>query len=229
MSDAPDSTQTPRILVFFDYACQFCYLDWPRFKRLRAEHEAELVLVPYELRPTMPAQGVPLSELGGAHSERVAVHMKRMAEEGGLELVSPDFVPNTHYALALGEYARDRGAEVHEQAHEAIFSAYNASGRDIGDEEVLLDVATGLGFDRTDVAAAFQEGRYEDRLHQFHHLALGFGITATPSALICNELFIGSRPYEVLVASLARCLVTEHNIASHIQLSSGSAPLESET
>ena len=38
--------ETPRVLVFFDYACPFCYLDWPRFKRLRASREAELVLVP---------------------------------------------------------------------------------------------------------------------------------------------------------------------------------------
>ena len=48
----------PRVLVFFDYACQFCYLDWPRFKRLRAEHDAELFLVPFELRPQLPDEGV---------------------------------------------------------------------------------------------------------------------------------------------------------------------------
>ena len=125
MSDAPaDAQVTPRILVFFDYACQFCYLDWPRFKRLRAEHGAELFLVPYELRPAMPAEGVRIDELGGHHSEHVEEHMKLMAAEGGLDLVFPDFVPNTHFALSLGEYARALGPEAHEAVHEAIFTAY---------------------------------------------------------------------------------------------------------
>ncbi len=215
-ADEPRLYERPRVLIFFDYACQFCYLDWPRFKRLREEHEADLFLVPYELRPTLPAQGVDIDQVGGRHSERVEEHMYRMARESGLALVLPDFVPNTHFALALGEYARDIGEEAHEAIHEAIFEAYNAHSTDIGDEAVLLRIAEDHAIDPDDVAAAFAEGRYDDRLHQFAHMALAFGVTATPSALICNELFIGSRPYQVLRESLERCLITEHNIAHHV-------------
>ena len=38
------------------------------------------------------------------------------------------------------------------------------------------------------------------------------GIDSTPAALICNELLIGSRPYQVLRDSIDRCLVTADNI-----------------
>lgn len=207
---------TPRILVFFDYACPFCYLDWPRFKRLRAEHGAELLAVPFELRPQLPAEGVPIEQLGAGHSEHVEEHMMRMASEGGLDLAFPRFMPNTHYALALGEYARDEGAEEHERMHEALFAAYNGHAQDIGDTDVLLGIAEAHGLDRDDVRDALEGGRYDERLHQFQHLGLAFGITATPAALICNELLIGSRPYQVLEESLARCLVDEHNIAAHV-------------
>jgi len=82
----------------------------------------------------------------------------------------------------------------------------------------LLGIAADHAFDTADVAAAFAEGRYDERLHQFYHLALAMGVSATPSALICNELLIGSRPYQVLADSLERCLVTEHNIASHLAI-----------
>jgi len=205
----------PRVLVFFDYACQFCYLDWPRFRRLRSEHDVDLYLIPYELRPSMPAEGVPVEQIG-THSEKVEQYMVRMAAEGGIEFVFPQFVPNTHFALALGEYARDVGPEAHEAIHEAIFSAYNARAEDIGREEVLLDIAEKHALDRDDVASAFAEGRYDERLHQFYHLGLSLGVTATPSALICNELFIGTRPYQVLEDSVQRCLVDEHNIAKLI-------------
>lgn len=210
---APESKPraVPRVLVFFDYACQFCYLDWPRFKRLRSEHGVDLFLVPYELRPALPAEGVPIDEIG-RHSDRVEDHMRKMAHEGDLQLAFPEFVPNTHYALALGEYARDLGPEAHEAIHEAIFETYAGFGRDIGDEEVLLEIAELHALDRDDVKLAFEEGRYDDRLHQFLHLALAMGISATPSALICNELFIGTRPYRVLQESLERCLVTEDKL-----------------
>lgn len=206
---------TPRVLVFFDYACQFCYLDWPRFTRLRHEHEVELFLVPFELRPEMPAEGLPISSVGGHHSERVQEHMHRLAEEGGLELVFPDFVPNTHAALSLGEFARDLGPEAHEAVHEALFSAYSGRGLDIGSTEVVLDVARDLALDADEVAVALAEGRFDERLHQFYHLGLQIGITGTPAALICNQLLIGTRPYEVLQAALDGCLLTEADLVEH--------------
>jgi len=211
---SPPPIIRPRVLVFFDYACQFCYLDWPRFKRLRDEHDSDVFLVPFELRPALPSEGVPISDIGPGHSERVEEHMRRMAREGELGLVFPTFVPNTHNALALGELGRDLGPEAHEAIHEAIFSAYNAREEDIGDDQVLLGIAEEHGFDRDEVSEVFSEGTYDDRLHQFYHLALALGISATPSALICNELLIGTRPYELLAASLERCLVTEADVAA---------------
>lgn len=210
---ASTDARTPRILVFFDYACQFCYLDWPRLKRLRQQHGAELFLVPFELRPGLDPAGVSIEELGGAHSEHIEEHMRRMAREGGLPLVFPDFVPNTHLALALGEHARDLGPDVHERVHEAIFEAYSGHALDIGKLDVLLDLAEREGLDRADVQAALTSGRYDERLHQFRHFALALGITATPAALVCNELFIGTRPYQVLADALERCLVDAAAIA----------------
>ena len=137
----------PRVLVFFDYACQFCYLDWPRFKRLRAEHGAELFLVPFELRPGMPVEGVSVSETGAGHSERVEEYMRRMAREAGIGLVLPD-VRAQHAPGAGARRVRPRcGTEVHEKVHEAIFSAYSASAQDIGSEEVLLRIAEEHGLD----------------------------------------------------------------------------------
>ncbi|TLM98177.1 MAG: DsbA family protein [Actinobacteria bacterium] len=204
---------TPRVLVFFDYACQFCYLDWPRLKRLRAEHAVELVLVPFELRPELAAGGASIDQIGGRHSEHVEEHMTRMAREGGIPLVFPERVPNTHLALTLGEYAREHDPARHERVHEAIFSAYNGHGEDIGDADVLARIAVEQGFDEGDVRRAFDEDAYGDRLHHFFHVALSMGITGTPAALVCNELFIGTRPYQVLVESLQRCLVTEDDLA----------------
>ncbi|PKQ10295.1 MAG: disulfide bond formation protein DsbA, partial [Actinobacteria bacterium HGW-Actinobacteria-9] len=65
--------------------------------------------------------------------------MLRVAARDGFAFVSPNFVPNTHRALVLGEFARDAGEEIHRAVHAAIFDAYFAQGRDIGQADVLLE------------------------------------------------------------------------------------------
>lgn len=206
---------TPRVLLFYDYACPFCYVDQFRFDRLARERpDVDFVLCPFELRPDMPDEGYPMSELeAGGQSERVEEHLMRVAERDGIPMLIPPFLPKTHKAHVLAEMGRDRGHEAHLRMHRAIFAAYFARGLDIGDEEVLLDIAEEEGYDRDSVISAWQEGTYEERLHEFRHVAMHMGIDATPAALICNELIIGSRPYRVLQESLDRCLLGEDDLA----------------
>lgn len=201
-----------RVLVFFDYACSFCYVDTYRFDRLRAEQEVEVIEIPFELRPDIPEAGISASEYDLVHSERVEEHLVRLAREEGIPYVNTDLIPNTHKAMVVAEVGRDAG--VHERVHRAIFGAYFGEGRDIGDETVLLDVSAQSGLEPEKVVEAWADGRYEERLHGYYHLALELGIDQTPAALICNELIIGSRPYGVLRDAVDRCLVTRENVES---------------
>lgn len=153
-----------------------------------------------------------MSELEAAgHSGRVEEHLLRIAARDGFPFMVPPFLPKTHLALSLGELARDAGPEKHWAMHRALFGAYFGEGRDIGSRDVLLEIAASEGFDAEEVRTAWDEDRYGERLHQFRHVAMHLGIDATPAALICNELLIGSRPYEVLRKSLDRCMVTAAN------------------
>lgn len=172
----------------------------------------ELVLVPFELRPDAPPGGLSAEAEGLRHSERVEAHLIAAAREEGREMVLPDLVPNTHLAMALAEYARDLGEDMHRRAHDAIFDAYYVGGRDIGSREVLLDVASDLGLEPADVTEAWDSGRYDQRIHEYAHLAMHLGIDSTPAALICNELLIGSRPYGVLREAVQRCLLTPEKV-----------------
>ena len=122
-----------------------------------------------------------------------------------------DYIPNTHDALVVGEVARDAGPDMHEAVHSAIFSAYFADGRDIGDRDILLDVASATGLNTAAVREAWESGTYEERLEGFHGVARMLEVSQIPAALVCNELVIGMRPYEVLQQALDRCLVTHHS------------------
>jgi predicted DsbA family dithiol-disulfide isomerase len=205
-----DAAETPRVLLFFDYACSFCYVDTYRFARLSRDRSVDVVHIPFELRPDAPAGGISARAAGLEHSERVEDHLRRLAAEEGIPYDTQDSIPNTHKAMALAESARDAG--LHQTVHEAVFRAYFGEGRDIGDETVLLDIAAASGLDPEDVVDAWATGRHEDRLHAFMHLGSDLGVRATPAALICNELLIGTRPYGVIRDAVDRCLVTRDNV-----------------
>ncbi len=197
----------PRVLIFFDYACPFCYVDQHRFDTLESDPDLvfDVVLVPFELRPDMPGEGMDLSEIGTGHSDRVDDYLERTAAKEGFPFSQPKVLPNTHKALVLGEVARDLGDATHRVVHGAIFEAYFGRGHDIGSRDVLLEIAEEVGIEPRELENAWEQGTHDERLHQFRHVALHLGLDATPAALICNELFIGSRPAGVLREALERC------------------------
>lgn len=187
-------------------------MDQFRFKRLKDEFSATLVTVPYELRSTIPPSGVSASEKGLRHSERVEARMIEIAAAEGEAMVIPDLMPNTHLAMVLGEYGRDRGEDVYWPLHLDIFRAYYVRGLNIGSREVLLGVARDHDLDIQEVIAAWDDDTYEERLHQFYHLSLQLGVQETPAALVCNELLIGTRPYAVLKDAIERCMVRPETV-----------------
>lgn len=166
--------------------------------------------MPFELRREIPDEGISASESGMGHSHRVEEYLRRVSVEEGLPpMVLPDLVPKTHRAIVLSEVARDAGPDVHRAAHAGVFLAYYGDGLDIGSKDVLLKVAEGVdGLDPDAVRDAWETGSMDGRIEAFMHLALHMGITTTPSALVCNELLIGSRPYGVLADAVSRCLLT---------------------
>jgi predicted DsbA family dithiol-disulfide isomerase len=175
--------------------------------------DVEIVLVPFELRPSMPDEGYQYSEFAAAgHSDRTEDHIKRIAARDGFPWADPQFLPKTHLALSLGEIGRDEGEEEHWELHGAIFTAYFGYGRDIGTREVLLEIAAEHGIGAERVRKVWDEDAYGERLHEFRHVGMGLGIESTPAALICNELVIGSRPLKVFKDALERCLVTPENV-----------------
>lgn len=200
-----DATERPRVLVFYDYACPFCYVDRPRFERLAREHDADLHLVPFELRPSLPQGGATVEELGAEHSPHVEEHLHRLAAEESLPYHTPARVPNTHLALSLGELARDAGPEMHADTHAAIFRAYLGERLDIGERGVLLGVARAVGLDPEQLRAVWDAGNYDARLAAYRDFGMGMGVRVTPTALVCNELLIGTRPYAVLEAAVRDC------------------------
>jgi predicted DsbA family dithiol-disulfide isomerase len=106
--------------------------------------ELNIVWRPFELRP----EGAPPPD--PAYIERIAQgfknHVEPMARQLGVEMHQPAVRPRTtRLAHEAARFARSQGKEL--EMVDAIFRAYWVDGRDIGQVEVLCDVALQAGVD----------------------------------------------------------------------------------
>ena len=109
--------------------------------------------------------------------------------------------PNTLNVHRLIWFAQGKG--VQDAIVESVFKAYFTEGRDVGDLEVLADLAAAAGLDRAKTAAflASDEGAEEVRLEE--GIAMSKGISAVPTFILDGkELFSGARRPDVIAAHL---------------------------
>jgi predicted DsbA family dithiol-disulfide isomerase len=127
-----------------------------------------------------------------------------MFEEAGLpHAESLEKVPNSRRALMLAELARERGAFA--PLHTRLFDAYWAGGRDIGDEQVLVEEGAAVGLEEGDVLDVLSNGRYLDRIEQYTQAALQLGAGGVPAWLIDERFLVpGAQPHDVFVRVLER-------------------------
>lgn len=164
-----DDSETPavKVTVVSDYVCPWCYIGLTRTERLQRDYAGvDVEWIPYELRPNTPPKGVPFERLRGLgpYSDEYLLNIRGLASDAGIAMADRTLVPSSLPALKAAEWARDRG--VLPGLHRAMFKAYFEAGRDIGDPEVLRDVAAGLGLDADDMVESISSGRFDERLEE---------------------------------------------------------------
>jgi predicted DsbA family dithiol-disulfide isomerase len=82
--------------------------------------------------------------------------------------------------------------------HEALFRAYFEERRDIGDIEVLGDVAAACGLERAELQAELEAGHYAERVDRYTVTARERGVMGTP-AMIFDDRFMVSGAQDYLV------------------------------
>lgn len=156
------------------------------------EREFELAVTwwPYELHPEIPPGGVPVEALatGSRLSAQYRDYLKEYAAEADITLASKRIVSNSHRALELAEFARDRGR--FQAVHDRLFAAYFEEGLDIGDETVLAEIASGAGLDAAEWQAEMVAGRYRDLVNRTTQIARERGFTSTPTMVFDDRFMI---------------------------------------
>ena len=150
-----------RIEFIFDTVCPWCYVGKRRFERAlrsRPHTRVDVLWRPFLLNPDIPLEGVDrrsyLDRKFGGLARVQRIH-GAVAEAGKAEGIAFDFdrilrTPNSLNSHRLIRFAGSLGREA--ETVEALYAAYFTHGRDIGDIEVLLEIAAALGLPEEDTA-----------------------------------------------------------------------------
>ena len=153
-----------RIVAWSDYVCPWCYIALERIERLQREYPVDVDWRSFELHPETPVTGARwLGRLGSeARIRAYTGNILHLAEDSDIPMAMPEVIVNSHKALEAGEFAREHGG--FEALHHALFRAYFAEARDIGDVDVICDLARTCGVDDQRLRQALVDETYRARV-----------------------------------------------------------------
>ena len=195
--------------IISDPICPWCYIGKTLLDQAlaqRPDHPFEIEWHPFQLNPDMPAEGMDRrdyleTKFGGKDGAiRAYAPVLERAEAAGLTI---DFAaikrtPNTLDAHRLLHWAGIEGCQ--DRMAMALFQAYFNEGRDIGNPEVLADLADSLSLDGAMIQRLLAtEADREDirtRDAQFRQM----GITGVPTFIVGGQHAVpGCQPTDLWV------------------------------
>ena len=205
-----------RIDIVSDAVCPWCWVGKRRLEKALAQRpdlEPEITWRPYQLNPELPPEGRDRRQLmrekfgGGDRARQVfdAIRQAGEAEDIPFDFDAIERSPNTLSAHRLIRWAA--GAGVQDCVVEGLFAAYFAMGRDIGDTEVLIDVARACGMDGALVGQLLDDDRDRDRVVEEIDIARRMGVTGVPFFVFDGKYALsGAQDPAVLLQVIERAL-----------------------
>ena len=154
----------------------------------------------FPLHPDTPAEGRSLEELFRGRNIDVrsaGVRMRGLMDAEGLAYGSRTHTYNSRLAQELAKWAETKPGG--EAIHDALFRAYFADGRNIGDPAVLVDVARSVGLPADEAADVLIERRYRAAVDADWTRSREYGVTGVPTFVAGARRVVGAQPYGALV------------------------------
>lgn len=122
-------------------------------------------------------------------------HLKEQAKIGGIPFITPDIISNSRKALEATEYAREKGKAL--EFHKAMFHIFYAEGKDMGNWNIIEEVANSVNLDFQEMRDAVESKKYAEVMFQHKQKAINMGVSGVPIFIFNNELAVlGLQPYE---------------------------------
>lgn len=211
---------TPPILTIdlvSDLVSPWCYLAQRRLARALTSVDGvcapRIRWQPFEINPDIAKKGMAVDAylatvFGSAAAGReVLEDVKVAGEDEGIrfDFDRVETVPNTMAAHRLVLLAEERGRS--EAVSGALFRGFFEHGRDIGDLDVLTELAADEGFDAAETRRYLASDRNRDAVRARQAEVVGAGLNGVPGIVFNGRYAVmGVQEPEVLVAAMDRAL-----------------------
>jgi predicted DsbA family dithiol-disulfide isomerase len=178
-----------------DVVCPWCRIGYANLKATAKsfpDDPLEIRLRPFLLNPGIPDQGVDFTEYMKriVGSDDIATAHERVTKAGELAGLTFQFdriqkMPNSTFAhmaiMAAPVEARERYLE-------ALHKAYFEDGRDIGERETLLAIATEIGIDAKAIGAALSYPQWKEMVSEQAKQISTDGVRSVPFFVMNDQL-----------------------------------------
>ncbi len=200
---------TVKLDILSDPICPWCFIGKTHLETALQSLDRNPFVIewhPFQLNPDMPAEGMDRrayleGKFGGKEAAiRAYAPVVEHAEKAGLNINFEGMkrTPNTFDAHRLIHWA---GIE-HKQtdAVTALFDAYFVQTRDIGDHEVLADIADAIGMDASVVLKLLQSDADRDDIRQRDQHSRQMGVNSVPTFIVAGKHAVpGAQPPDLWV------------------------------
>lgn len=193
------------LTVYADYVCPFCYLGKASLETYldTADEMIDVEWHPFDLRGY--ARG-PDGEIRDgfddgkteAYFAGVVENVERLKDRYGVEM-SIDLAREVDSwdAMQAALYVRrEHGGAAFQSFHDAVFEALWVDGRDIGDPNVITDIAESVDVPAGEMREAVDDGVTEADLREQVETARRHGVTAVPTFVYGDRAARGAVPPE---------------------------------
>jgi predicted DsbA family dithiol-disulfide isomerase len=194
------------VTVYADYVCPFCYLGYASFDQYREEREEELETDwhPFDLRASKRRSDGTIDHSvddgkDESYFEEAKKNVRRLADRYDAEMeldLSRDV--DSYDAQRVALRAREDHPEAFDAFHRGVFDALWEDSRDIGNNDVLEDIATEAGLPAGYVASVLEDESSEAELESAFEAAQKRGITGVPTFVYDDHAARGAVPPEQL-------------------------------
>jgi predicted DsbA family dithiol-disulfide isomerase len=170
-----------------------------RIERLRKEHGVRVKWVHFPLHPDTPPEGRSLEDLfagRGYDIPKMQAQMRARMQAEGLPYGKRTMTYNSRLAQELAAWADTQPGG--EAIHDAMFRAYFVDVRNIGDPEVLVDIATSVGLPAAQAREVLDKRTHKAAIDADWEKSHQYGVTGVPTFVIGSNGVVGAQPYEAL-------------------------------
>jgi predicted DsbA family dithiol-disulfide isomerase len=170
-----------------------------RIERLRKEHGVRVKWIHFPLHPETPAEGRSLEDLfagRGYDIPKMQAQMRARMQAEGLPYGQRTMTYNSRLAQELAAWADSQPGG--EAIHDAMFRAYFVDAKNIGDAEVLVDIAKSVGLPADRAREVIEKRTHQAAVDADWEKSRRYGVTGVPTFVVGNQGVVGAQPYEAL-------------------------------